>query len=108
MRTSGQSMTWLPTGSSPVSSWSLYVPKEYSDRGFSPAYHVSQFANKGTATGHCVATVKFSFGDFEKASYNEIWGGATAVYWMCVRSKQQDGVSTGHGRHTHTSIDRNL
>ena len=22
------------------------------------------------------------------------------MYWMCVRSKQQDGVSIGHGRYT--------
>lgn len=48
-------------------------------------------------TGHCVATVKFSFGDIEEAAYNELWEGAAAVYWMCVHENRQDGVSTGHG-----------
>ena len=50
-----------------------------------------------TDTGRCFATVKFSFGDVEEAAYNELWEGAAAIYWICVREKHQDGVSTGHG-----------
>ncbi|CAF9942793.1 MAG: hypothetical protein HETSPECPRED_008329, partial [Heterodermia speciosa] len=74
-------MTWLPEGSPPISRFNAFVPKVYSD-----------FARL------CVATVRFSSGEIEEAAYSELWEGAVAVYWMCIRSKQQDGVSTGHGR----------
>ena len=48
--------------------------------------------------------MRFSSGEIEEAAYSELWEGAVAVYWMCIRSKQQDGVSTGHGRLTYQFI----
>ncbi|CAF9926272.1 MAG: hypothetical protein HETSPECPRED_006288 [Heterodermia speciosa] len=80
MHVSGNPMNWRREGTTPVGRINIFVPKAYSD-----------------PTNSCFATIKLSSGDVEQGSYTEMWEGANAVYWMCIRY-QHDGVSFGHGR----------
>ncbi|KAG7009582.1 crossover junction endonuclease [Physcia stellaris] len=71
--------TWLPRGAPPVGRSRVFVPKLYED-----------------ANDYCFATINLSFGDVEEASYLDLWRGAYAVYWMCIR-RNCHGVSLNHG-----------
>lgn len=53
----------------------------------------------GLASNTCMSTIDLTTGDSEESSYRELWEGAEAVYWMCIR-RGHGGVSIGHGMYS--------